>query len=65
MRINYHVASWANHRQKDGVFEASLRDNGSRIYLGRFKKADDAARAYDEKAKEVHGEFSCLNFPEK
>jgi len=54
-----------NYRPKGGVFEASLRDNGKRIYLGRFKKADDAASAYDEKAKEVHGEFACLNFPEK
>jgi len=54
-----------NYRPKGDVFEASLKDNGKRIYLGRFKNKDDAARAYDEKAKEVHGEFACLNFPEK
>ena len=54
-----------NYRQKDGLFEAALRDNGKRVYLGRFQKADDAARAYDKKAKEVHGEFAYLNFAEE
>jgi len=54
------------YRRKDSdVFEAAIKNKGKRIYLGRFKRKDDAARAYDEKAKEVHGEFACLNFPEK
>jgi len=30
-----------------------------------FKRATDAAKAYDKKAIELHGEFACLNFPEE
>ena len=47
------------------MFEATLRGDGKRIYLGRFQKADDAARAYDKKAAELFGEFVCLNFPQE
>lgn len=34
-----------------------------RIHIGYFKTAEAAARAYDAKAKELHGEFARLNFP--
>jgi hypothetical protein len=34
-------------------------------YLGRFDDVIEAAKAYDEAAKELHGEFANLNFPEK
>ena len=32
-------------------------------YIGQFKTEEDAARAYDKKAAELHGEFARLNFP--
>ncbi len=32
--------------------------------IGLFVTAEEAARAYDEKAKELYGEFARLNFPE-
>lgn len=35
------------------------------IYLGSFDDERVAARAYDAKAIEMHGEFACPNFPRK
>jgi hypothetical protein len=52
------------HKDRD-VFEAAIRHKGKQFYLGRFKRKDDAARAYDKKARELFGEFAYLNFPEK
>lgn len=33
------------------------------IYLGNYHTPEDAARAYDAKAREIYGEFACVNFP--
>jgi hypothetical protein len=37
---------------------------GKRKFYGFFKSEIEAARAYDEAAKKLHGEFARLNFPE-
>lgn len=42
---------------------AEITHNRRHIHLGRFTSPEDAARAYDRKARELHGEFACLNFP--
>jgi len=41
-----------------------LRKKNKNIFIGCFNSEIDAARAYDRAAKEIHGEFACLNFPE-
>lgn len=43
---------------------ACLSVGGKRHYLGGYGTEEEAARAYDRKAREVFGEFARLNFPE-
>ena len=40
---------------------ANIKFNDKTIYLGRFNDEEQAAKAYNEKAKELFGKFSCLN----
>ncbi len=42
-----------------------IRINGKQTFLGRHDSPEAAARAYDAAAKEHHGEFAALNFPEE
>ncbi len=45
-----------------GRISGYISSNKRRFSLGFFKTEIDAARAYDKKAKELHGEFANLNF---
>jgi len=49
--------------QSDGKWKAQIGHARRRIYLGLFCTADGAARAYDEAARQLFGEFAALNFP--
>lgn len=45
-----------------GKWTARVALNNKRIFLGYFVSEIEAAKAYDIKAKELHGEFAKLNF---
>ncbi len=46
------------------VYIAKIRANSTFYLLGRFNTLSEAASAYDRAARELHGAFAKLNFPE-
>lgn len=44
-------------------WEAYIGSNGRKIYLGLYDSAEEASWAYDNKARELYGEFARLNSP--
>jgi len=43
-------------------WSANIKHNFTNYYLGLYDTQEEAAIAYDAKARELHGEFACLNF---
>ncbi len=46
-------------------YAANIYFKGKAIRIGYYATEEEAARAYDTKAKELFGEFANLNFPEQ
>lgn len=55
--------SFVRHRFLSKPWHARIMLNRKQTHLGYFATAEDAARAYDAKAKELFGEFARVNFP--
>lgn len=43
-------------------FRATIKSNHNWMHIGVFNTPEEAARAYDAKAVELHGEFAWTNF---
>ena len=54
---------WFDGRHDLGKpWRARIQFDGKRKWLGNFSTAEEAARAYNEAALELHGNFARLNF---
>ncbi|KKN71395.1 hypothetical protein LCGC14_0421170 [marine sediment metagenome] len=56
----YKGVCWAKREKK---WEACIKHNNKKIFIGQYDDEKEAARAYDIKAKELFGKFVHLNFP--
>jgi len=54
---------YAHHQEGQTRYVAEIACEERKHYLGIYATADDAAHAYDMKARELFGEFAQLNFP--
>ena len=66
---NYGVLTTKSSSKYKGVFKhgrgymGQIQYNRKFFYLGTYDDEEGAAKAYDEKAKELFGEYAKLNFP--
>lgn len=52
------------HQLRNLSWQARIQLDGKSHSLGAYPTAEAAAKAYDAKAREIHGEFAVLNFPD-
>tara|TARA_R110000824_G_scaffold396554_1_gene598108 strand:- start:1212 stop:1535 length:324 start_codon:yes stop_codon:yes gene_type:complete len=57
----YKGVSW----RKDAKKWTAYIGHAPKSHLGYFDTPEEAAKARDAKAKELHGEYAHLNFPDK
>jgi hypothetical protein len=62
-KVNKNSSSGLKGVQKQirGKWPATIAANGRSLYLGAFDTKEDAAKAYDAAAIELHGEFARTN----
>lgn len=46
-----------------GAVQVRIKQNGSDLIVGDFDDEVEAAKAYDRKARELHGDKALINFP--
>lgn len=63
-RVSASKTGYRGVQQDYRRFKAMIWAAGQFYLLGRFSNAIEAARAYDKAARQLHGDFAVLNFPE-
>lgn len=58
-----HAGYHGVQKRKNGEWMARIKKGGVSRYLGQFKTEVEAAKAYDQAARDLHGEFARPNFP--
>lgn len=58
---SHNTSGYKGVRWSFGKWQAYITVNKKQIGLGRFEDILDAARAYDEGARQYHGDFARLN----
>jgi len=76
--LNYSEANWSGRKiakkttsdykgvswvKDQALWRAKIRKGGKMFPLGEYRSEWAAAKAYDEAARELFGEFAALNFP--
>lgn len=46
-----------------GRFQAYIRNGSTKVYCGQARTAEEAAKLYDIKARELFGDDAVVNFP--
>jgi hypothetical protein len=57
----YKGVYWKKDTKK---WAACIKKGGKRKHLGYFDDEAEAAKAYDDAARRLHGQFAGLNFPQ-
>jgi hypothetical protein len=60
--VVYHKNYKKNKISKMSHWHARIKFNSKHISLGYYQTPEEAAKAYDKKAKELFGEFAKTNF---
>ena len=60
-KSKYLGVSYNGYGAYKGAIVAHIRIYGKRMYLGNFQTEEDAARAYNDMAIKLFGEFANLN----
>ena len=50
-------------KKRERKWQAQIGIDGKLRHLGLFATAEEAGRAYDQAARDLHGPFATLNFP--